>query len=373
MTAQDQLSGTFVVSADDDRHASVFGFDDSTRTGSLDAAVNWSRRFSQFLIAPPPLPVHAADDRRRAVLRQPHERVRRSRHHRQQPGSGELGTADAASSQRHRRRSATRSSAPSTTRRMAAAPMLAWSRGRHYITFGGGTRRQQLRHASASRTRAARSRSRASTTGSDLADFLLGIPHSSSIAFGNADKFLRGSVARGLRQRRLAVSPALDAQYRRAMGVRIADHREARPAREPGRRAGLRRGRRRSSPATRWARSRARTIQPRSCAPTSAAFSRASASRGGRLPDRRWSSAPATASIATRTSTSRSRWLMAQQPPLSKAVNVGELARDAAHAGQRVHPSRRRARRTRLPSIRTSASGSRRTGRCPRSATCRRR
>ena len=36
-----------------------------------------------------------------------------------------------------------------------------------------------------------------STTGSDFADFLLGLPHTSAIAFGNADKFLRGSVLRG--------------------------------------------------------------------------------------------------------------------------------------------------------------------------------
>ena len=41
-------------------------------------------------------------------------------------------------------------------------------------------------------------------TGSDLADFLLGLPHTSSIAFGNADKFLRGIGLRRLRQRRLA-------------------------------------------------------------------------------------------------------------------------------------------------------------------------
>ena len=64
---------------------------------------------------------------------------------------------------------------------------------------------------------------------------------------------------------------------------------------------------------------------------------------------------------------------MAQQPPLSKAVNVGELARNAAHARQWLHRRRRRARRTPSPSIRTCASASRRTGRCPRSAICRRR
>ena len=52
------------------------------------------------------------------------------------------------------------------------------------------------------------------------------------------------------------------------------------------------------------------------------ASSRASASRGGRCRVRRSSFAPATASIATRTSISRSTLLLAQQPPLSKAFSV---------------------------------------------------
>ena len=56
---------------------------------------------------------------------------------------------------------------------------VAWSRGRHYVTFGGG-RGSATSTRSASRTRAASSRFTGSTTGSDFADFLLGIPHSSS-------------------------------------------------------------------------------------------------------------------------------------------------------------------------------------------------
>ena len=57
--------------------------------------------------------------------------------------------------------------------------------------------------------RAAPSRFTGAATGSDFADFLLGIPHTSSIAFGNADKRLRAIVVRRLRQRRLARRAAL--------------------------------------------------------------------------------------------------------------------------------------------------------------------
>ena len=45
-----------------------------------------------------------------------------------------------------------------------------------------------------SRTRAAASRLPGAATGSDLADFLIGIPDASSIAFGNADKYFRQTV-----------------------------------------------------------------------------------------------------------------------------------------------------------------------------------
>ena len=65
-------------------------------------------------------------------------------------------------------------------------------------------------------------------TGSDFADFLLGLPQTSAIAFGNADKYLRAAARRGVRQRRLAVSAVADDEPRRALGIRGADHRGAR-------------------------------------------------------------------------------------------------------------------------------------------------
>jgi hypothetical protein len=65
-----------------------------------------------------------------------------------------------------------------------------WNRGRHNVTFGGDVRRQQWNIFSQQDARGTFSFT-GGATGSDLADFLLGVPHTSSIAFGNADKYLR--------------------------------------------------------------------------------------------------------------------------------------------------------------------------------------
>lgn len=67
------------------------------------------------------------------------------------------------------------------------------NRGRHNITVGGDFRRQEFNYLSQQDPRGAFSFT-GLTTGSDFADFLLGIPDTSSIAFGNADKYFRESV-----------------------------------------------------------------------------------------------------------------------------------------------------------------------------------
>ena len=71
-----------------------------------------------------------------------------------------------------------------------------WSHGRHGVTFGGDVRRQEWNYLSQSNARGTFGFTGAATgtaaaPGVDLADFLLGIPDTSSIAFGNADKYLR--------------------------------------------------------------------------------------------------------------------------------------------------------------------------------------
>ena len=78
-----------------------------------------------------------------------------------------------------------------------------WSRGRHNVTFGAALRKQQFNILSQQDPRGSFTFTGAATgggtagtgvgPGSDFADFLLGTPDASSIAFGNADKYLRGS------------------------------------------------------------------------------------------------------------------------------------------------------------------------------------
>ena len=81
---------------------------------------------------------------------------------------------------------------------------LIWVRGKQNLTFGGDYRRQQFNPFSDANGRGTYSFTGATTsqyvdgvaqtgTGNDLADFLLGLPTSSAIRYGNPDKYLRGS------------------------------------------------------------------------------------------------------------------------------------------------------------------------------------
>ena len=87
--------------------------------------------------------------------------------------------------------------------------------GRHTITFGGEARMHRFDVVSQQDPRGTFNFTGA-TTGSDLADFLLGRPQTSSIAFGNADKFFRNSsYALYIRDDwRLSPSFTLDASVR---------------------------------------------------------------------------------------------------------------------------------------------------------------
>jgi hypothetical protein len=69
---------------------------------------------------------------------------------------------------------------------------LLWSRGRHNIEFGGDFRRQEFNYLSQQDPRGTFTFTGAAT-GLDFAGFLVGIPDTSSIAFGNADKYFRAS------------------------------------------------------------------------------------------------------------------------------------------------------------------------------------
>jgi trimeric autotransporter adhesin len=67
---------------------------------------------------------------------------------------------------------------------------LEWNHHTQTITVGGDYRREQFNYLSQQNPRGAFSFTGAAT-GSDIGDFLLGTPDTSSIAFGNADKYFR--------------------------------------------------------------------------------------------------------------------------------------------------------------------------------------
>lgn len=92
---------------------------------------------------------------------------------------------------------------------------VMWNRSPHNITAGIDFRRQELNYLSQANPRGTFSFTGAATagsaagSGSDVADFLLGIPSTSTISFGNADKYLRQSVYDAYVQDDWRVSPQL--------------------------------------------------------------------------------------------------------------------------------------------------------------------
>ena len=71
-----------------------------------------------------------------------------------------------------------------------ASLSLVWTHRSQSITFGGDYRRSQLNYLTQQNPRGTLSFTGAAT-GSDFGDFLAGVPATSAIAFGNADKYLR--------------------------------------------------------------------------------------------------------------------------------------------------------------------------------------
>lgn len=70
---------------------------------------------------------------------------------------------------------------------------LTFYHRRHYFTFGGDFRRQEFNEFTEQNPRGAFTFNGAAT-GSDIQDFLEGIPDTSTLAYGNADKYFRQSV-----------------------------------------------------------------------------------------------------------------------------------------------------------------------------------
>jgi trimeric autotransporter adhesin len=192
--SRDSLLGTASFQRNSTEAANVFGFVDALSTSSLDVSATWSHRFSQFLTLRTSY----------QFLRQtndatPHfaNRVNVSGDagiagNNQEPvnwGPPALvftsGIAGLTMGQHNRQES----------RIHGFSTEVLWrTRGGHNFTLGGALRPQTVDVVGQQNARGTFSFN-GSLTGLDVADFLLGAPHSAAIAFGNAEKSLRGRSA----------------------------------------------------------------------------------------------------------------------------------------------------------------------------------
>ncbi|HEX3968720.1 MAG TPA: carboxypeptidase regulatory-like domain-containing protein [Edaphobacter sp.] len=173
--------------------SNLFGFLDTTNTLGINTNVNWVHRFNHsfFLTSG-----YKFSRSRTQVISNFENRVNISgaagiTGNNQDPinwgppelifSSGIASLSDAQSSFDRRETNSVSSS-------------LQWIRGHHNVTVGGDFRRQESNYLSQQDPRGTFTFTGGATGQSDFADFLKGLPDTSSIAFGNADKYLRQSV-----------------------------------------------------------------------------------------------------------------------------------------------------------------------------------
>jgi hypothetical protein len=199
---RDQLYGGFGFDSSRGDTANVFNFRDDTDTLGLDVNANWAHQFHHQMFTT--FTYHFT--RLRTEVRPEFEnRVNVSGNagitgNDQNPAewgppslifsSGTVGLTDGISEFNRNRTD-------------AFAVKVATTHRRHTVTFGGDFRRQEFNEFTEQNPRGSFAFTGAATeapgstpgaanpTGSDLADFLLGIPDTSQIAFGNPEKYFR--------------------------------------------------------------------------------------------------------------------------------------------------------------------------------------
>jgi hypothetical protein len=201
---KDHLYGAFNLQSIRAANENLFAFVDTTDTLGINANVNWAHRFSQHLF------VHATyefswlrtkivpefENRENVAFAAGIGGTASSKSIGEDPAdwgppalnfsSGIYGLSDA-------------NSAFNRNRTDLLSGSAAIYRGHHNVTVGVDFRKQEYNDFFQQNPRGAFTFTGAATagaasSGSDLADFLLGIPDTSSTAFGNADKYFRQPV-----------------------------------------------------------------------------------------------------------------------------------------------------------------------------------
>jgi hypothetical protein len=186
---RNQWFGTVAVQRTTTEASNIFAFVDNTRASGIDATINWGHRFSQFWSLRLRYQITQLSN---AVTPFFADRTNVS------GAAGIVGNNQDPANWGPPRLIfssgiAGLSTAPSLDNRhrtQASGIEALHGIGRHSVTFGGDVRDERWNILSQQDARGTFAFT-GGASGSDLADFLLGLPHTSSIANGNADKFFR--------------------------------------------------------------------------------------------------------------------------------------------------------------------------------------
>jgi len=193
LNPRNQLFGTISVQRTTTESANLFGFADKSRVSGIDAPVNWSHRFSQFFslrlraqytaLSTHVTPYFANRENvsgNAGIIGNNQDPVNWG------PPALQFSSGYASLSSLQY--------ASNDDRTLGWGAETLWNHGRHNITAGGDVKRRRLDVFSQQNARGTFAFT-GGASGFDLGDFLLGLPHSSTIAFGNPDKNLRQTIA----------------------------------------------------------------------------------------------------------------------------------------------------------------------------------
>jgi hypothetical protein len=200
---RDQLYGGFNFESSRAANTSLFGFVDATGTLGMNANIHWTHRLNGHLFI---FSGFTFSRLRSEVTPNFANRVNISGPNNANIGGNDQDPADwgppALSFASGIYPLSDGNSSFNRSRTDSVSESVGIYRGRHNISAGGDFRKQEYnddfeqnpRGAFAFTGAATASAAESATSGSDLADFLIGVPDSSAIAYGNADKYLREPV-----------------------------------------------------------------------------------------------------------------------------------------------------------------------------------
>ncbi len=192
---KNQVFGSFAWQRSDGQQPNVFSFVDTTGASGVDLSLNWSHRFTTRMFGSFRLNFNRLSTRSTPYFANRENvsgeaGITGNNQDPQNWGPPRLSFTGGLASLSDGQESFTRNQTTSFLYN------TFWSHRAHNIQFGADIRRQQFNLLSQQDPRGSFTFTGAATT-SDFADFLLGIPTTSSIAFGNADKYFRATSWNG--------------------------------------------------------------------------------------------------------------------------------------------------------------------------------